>query len=257
MKLLEGGNIWDDVVTGFDPSVVAKPLEDATQRYLKDVGVDVYVVGSGYEPRLDAQGRPVPSNDLDVMIDLPTSMQHFGTKDSSTTRKALAAHLNQQGIQTKLAGVTVHCRIPLDGQFYQVDIKVVNNADKVSQFHRHSIPQGSPYKGVNKQMIINTLASSKNMLWSPDEGLYARDAMGKKANLLSDDWDTIAQYLLGKGATGKDLGSVESIMAKIPDGAAKDEIMAKAKASASWQAATPTVQEGSREWFRFLIDHIL
>jgi len=31
------------------------------------------------------------------------------------------------------------------------------------------------------------------------------DAAGKKAELLSDDWDTIAQYLLGEGATGKDL----------------------------------------------------
>jgi hypothetical protein len=257
MQLNEGGNIWDDVVTGFDPSVIAKPLEDVTQKYLNDVGVEVYVVGSGYEPRKDAQGNPVPSNDLDVMIDLPISMQHFGTKDSSTTRKALAAHLNQQGIETKLAGVTVHSRIPLGNKFYQVDIKVVNNAAKVAQFHRHEIPQGSPYKGVNKQMIMNTLATSKNMLWSPDEGLYARDVAGKKANLLSDEWDTIAQYLLGKGATGKDLGSVESIMAKIPDGAAKDEILAKAKASSSWQAATPTVQEGSREWFRFLMDHIL
>jgi hypothetical protein len=75
--------------------------------------------------------------------------------------------------------------------------------------------------------------------------------------LLSDEWDTIAQYRLGKGATGRDLGSVESIMAKIPDEAVKAEIMAKAKASASWQAATPTVQEGTREWFRFLMDHIL
>jgi len=257
MRLNEGGNIWDDVVTGFDPSIIAKPLEDATQKYLNDVGVEVYVVGSGYQPRKDAQGNSVPSNDLDVMIDLPLSMKHFGTADSSTTRKALAAHLNQQGIQTKLAGVTVHSRIPLDNKFYQVDIKVVNNAAKVAQFHRHEIPQGSPYKGVNKQMIMNTLATSKNMLWSPDEGLYARDAAGKKANLLSDEWDTIAQYLLGKGSTGKDLGSVESIMAKIPDGPEKEEILAKAKASSSWQAATPTVQEGSREWFRFLMDHIL
>lgn len=257
MKLAEGGNIWDDVVTGFDPSVVAKPLEDATQQYLDDVGVAVHVVGSGYKPRLDAEGNPVPSNDLDVMIDLPIAMKHFGTKDSSTTRKALAAYLNQKGVETKLAGVTVHSRIPMGGKFYQVDIKVVNKADVVSAFHRHDIPQGSPYKGVNKQMMLNTLASSQNMLWSPDEGLYARDAMGKKANFLSDNLDEIAKYLLGKQAKGSDLGSVESILAAIPDEARKADILAKAKASSSWQAATPTVQEGSREWFRFLMDHIL
>ena len=257
MKLLEGGNIWDDVVTGFDPGKVAKPLEAETQKYLKDVGVPVHVVGSGYKPRLDAQGQPVPSNDLDVMIDLPIAMKHFGTTDSSTTRKALAAHLNQKNIQTKLAGVTVHCRIPLDSDFYQVDIKVVNKAETVSAFHRHDIPQGSPYKGVNKQMMLNTLASSQNMLWSPDEGLYARDANGKKANFLSDNLDEIARYLLGKQASGSDLGSVESILAAIPDEVRRNDILSKAKASSSWQAATPTVQEGTREWFRFLIDHIL
>ena len=108
MKLLEGGNIWDDVVTGFDPGKVAKPLEAETQKYLNDVGVTVHVVGSGYKPRLDAQGQPVPSNDLDVMIDLPLAMKHFGTADSSTTRKALAAHLNQNGIQTKMMAATVY-----------------------------------------------------------------------------------------------------------------------------------------------------
>jgi hypothetical protein len=94
--------------------------------------------------------------------------------------------------------------------------------------------------------VMNALASTQGMLWSPDEGLYKRDASGKKAELLSDDWDMIAQYLLGKGATGSDLGSVESIMAKITDPQRKEEIMNMARAGASWQAATP----GVNEWFK-------
>jgi hypothetical protein len=92
---------------------------------------------------------------------------------------------------------------------------------------------------------MNALASSQNMLWSPDEGLYARDANGKKAQLLSDEWDSIAKYLLGASASGKDLGSVESIMAKVPP-EKQEDIMAKARAGHSWQTATP----GVNEWFK-------
>ena len=164
--------------------------------------------------------------------------------------KALNDYMQKQGLQTKQAGVTVHTRIPMGDKFYQVDIKVVPNASKVAQYHRHDIPKGSPYKGVNKQLVMNALASTQGMLWSPDEGLYKRDNAGKKAELLSDDWDTIAKYLLGQGASGQDLGSVESIMDKIPDQKRKDDIMNMARAGHSWQQATPNVTE----WFRRALD---
>jgi len=96
---------------------------------------------------------------------------------------------------------------------------------------------------------MSALASSQGMLWSADEGLYARDEAGKKAQLLSDNWDTIAQYLLGKGATGKDLGSVESILAKVPE-QNREQIMVTARAGRSWQSATP----GVNEWFKNTLD---
>lgn len=250
MKLFEGGNIWPDVVTNFDPGQVGKPLTDTTQKYLSKLGATVHTIGSCWKPRYDKDGNVVPSNDLDAMVDLAILQKAFNTTDAKTTRKALSNYLQEQGVETYQAGVTVHTKMPMGGKFYQVDIKVVPNAAKVAQFHRHEIPQGSQYKGVNKQLVMNALASSQRMLWSPDEGLYARDANGKKAELLSDDWDTIAQYLLGKGASGKDLGSVESIMAKIPDPKRREEIMNMARSGASWQAATPNVTE----WFRRAMD---
>lgn len=243
--LVEGGNIWDDVATNFDPREVGKALTATTQKYLDQLGVRVNTIGSAYKPRFDREGNVVPSNDLDAMLDLAVLQHVFGTSDGKTTRKALNDYLTKQGLKTYQAGVTVHTRVPMGDKFYQVDLKVVPNAAKVAQFHRHDIPQGSPYKGVNKQLVMNALATSKGMLWSPDEGLYARDQAGKKAQLLSDDWDTIAQYLLGKGATGKDLGSVESILAKIPQ-EQQQAIMDKARAGHSWQAATP----GVNEWFK-------
>lgn len=251
MRILnEGGNIWPECETGFNPGKVGKPLTKTTQKYLDPTGAKVEVVGSCWKPRYDADGNVVPSNDLDALTDLDTLMSYFGTKDSSTTRKALSEFLQKQGLATKLAGVTVHTKVPLGDKSYQVDIKVVKNAAEVAQYHRHDIPQGSPYKGVNKQLVMNALASSQNMLWSPDEGLYARDSAGKKAELLTTNWDKIAEYLLGKGASGKDLGSVESILVKIPDQKRKEEIMSMARSGRSWQEQTPTVTE----WFRSVLE---
>lgn len=255
--LAEGGNIWPDVTVEFDPSKVAKPLELETEKILSEIGLNVHLVGSGYQVRYDDKGNAVPTNDLDVMIDLPQTMAYFKTPDASQTRKELAKFIKQKGIETYQSGVTVHARVPLGDKFYQVDIKVVNNAAKVAAFHRHDIPPGSPYKGVNKQLMISTLASSKGLLWSSDEGLYRRDQQGKKAELISDEMNEIAKHLLGPKASAKDLGSVESIMAAIPSEAVKNDILAKAKMSSSWLKATPHIKEGSQEWFRFLLDHIL
>jgi hypothetical protein len=178
-------------------------------------------------------------------FDIP-KMKKLADEDKAA-RQALDDYLTAKGVKTYKAGVTVHILLPFQDKFHQVDIKVVRKAEKVAAFHRHKIPAGSPYKGVNKQMMMNSLASSQGLLWSPDEGLYKRDEQGKKADFLSDDLDEIAQYLLGKDANADSLGSVESILDAIPNEAKRNEIFDKARSSASWQAATPTV--GTNEWF--------
>ena len=240
MYLTEGGNIWDDAEP-YDQAN-AEALEKQLEKYLSGTGLDVFRIGSGATP---TPGKI--SGDLDVMVDLDVAAKAFNEQDPKNVRIALEKFLQEKGLDTRRIAVTVHVKLPFGNTFHQVDIKVVKNAANVYKFHVHDIPKGSPWKGVNKQMMLNTLASSQGMLWSPDEGLYARDANGKKAQLLSTDLDEIAQYLLGKGASARDLGSVESIMAAIPDEARRNEIFAKAKASPSWQAATPDV--GTNEWF--------
>ena len=255
----------------------------ATEDLIKETGLQIFVIGSSANPTqnvyiddqlvgifrerqkkfipLDkfkekylpghipngANLIPKKSGDLDVMVDGQQAADYFQTKDGKTTRQALDNMLQQTGVKTHKAGVTVHTCVPYQDNLYQVDIKVVNKAERVSKFHHHDIPPGSPYKGVNKQMMMNTLASSQSLLWSPDEGLYKRDAAGKKGEFITDELDDIAKYLLGSGASAADLGSVESIMAAIPDDAKRNDIFAKAKASSSWQAATPDA--GTNEWF--------
>ena len=283
MMLTEGGNIWPET-TDYDQTVeMIDGLVGATEDLIKDTGLQLFVIGSSANPtqnvyigdqligifrerqkkfipldklkdtylpgQLPSNARLIPkkSGDLDVMVDGRQASEYFQTNDSKTTRQALDTMLEKIGVKTRKAGVTVHIMVPYQDKFYQVDVKVVDKAERVSKFHLHDIPPGSPYKGVNKQMMMNTLASSQGLLWSPDEGLYKRDAAGKKGEFITDELDDIAKYLLGSAAGAADLGSVESIMAAIPDDAKRNDVFAKAKASASWQAATPDA--GTNEWF--------
>ncbi len=240
MIIIEGGNIWDECQP-FDQAI-AEDLEKELEKYLSGTGLNVYRIGSGATP---TPGKI--SNDLDVMVDLETASKFFKIEDPKDIRIALEKHLNNQGLETRRIAVTVHVKLPFGDECHQVDIKVVRNAAKVHKFHIHKIPSGSPYKGVNKQMMLNALATSQGYLWSPDEGLYKRDSAGKKADFLSDDLDEIAQYLIGPSAKAEDLGSVESILDAIPDKNKKEEIFNIARSSQSWQKATPTV--GTNEWF--------
>jgi len=230
--IFEGGNIWPES-EGFDQAIAAEMARE-TEKYLKGVHTPVHLIGSAATP---TPGKI--SGDLDVMIDINPLMQQFGTKDGKTTRIELEKYLQSAGLQTKRTGVTVHILLPFKGKFYQVDIKAVPNAEKVHKFHHHAIPQGSPYKGVHKQVILSTLASHKGMLWSPDEGLYARDEQGKKSQFISNDLNAIAKKLLGPQANATNLGSVEAILDSIPDEALRNEVLQKASAGSSWQHVQP------------------
>ena len=118
---------------------------------------------------------------------------------------------------------------------------VTPNAERVAKFHTHNIPLGSPYKGVNKQLIIAILAKSKGYLWSAWQGLFLRDANGKKSDFVSDDLGTIAKAIIGNHASAKDLSSTESVLAALPNDEAKD-LLLKAKEDANW-VEVPTTQE--------------
>lgn len=228
--LMEGGNIWDDCEP-FDQSQ-APQIEAQLERYLRGTGLKVYRIGSGATPT-----PGVMSGDLDVMVDLDTAAQLFNEEDPKKIRIELEKYLNSKGLETKRIAVTVHVRLPFGSTCHQVDVKVVRNAANVHKFHVHEIPKGSSYKGVHKQMIMNALASSQNLLWSPDEGLYARNEQGKKADLISTDLDEIARYLIGPNASARSLGSVESIMAALPDAATRQKIYSLAAGGQSWKSA--------------------
>ena len=217
--------------TDFDQKFASNILK-VVNGALGKTGITVIPVGSGATPTAGKM-----SGDFDVMADEEDVKNYFNVPDAKSARKALNDYLHGLGFNTAQSGINVHILIPLpDGSKAQTDIMVTPNAGTISKFHVHSLPQGSPYKGKNKILLMTLLAKQKGMLWSPWQGLFMRDASGKKGEFVSNDIDQVAKTLISANASGKDLGSVESILGAMPQDQAQ-RILADIRNDPNWEEA--------------------
>lgn len=230
MQLNEGGNVWPDV-DPFTKSEAPDILKRAQQ--VMPPGIELIPVGSA--------GHKASSGDMDIMVDADQVLKAFGVKDEKTARAALKTSMIDRGVTSAQTGINVHLKIPNGEKFAQVDIMLVKNAGQVSKFHQHDYSiEKTPFKGVHKHILLSSMAKETRtadypygMMWSGFQGLFARDATGKKADLITQDADEVATILLGPGANGADLGSVEKILNKLPMGV-KDPRVQHALADENW-----------------------
>jgi len=247
MILLEGGNVFANAVP-FDHKDVPAILKTVNSA-LEGTGIIAIPVGSAASPK---PGKT--SGDMDVIVDEQAVLNFFNSTDPKAARKALNDYIRAKGMETAQTGINVHVNVPVGSEHHQVDIMVTANAEKIAKFHTHKIPSNSPYKGINKQLLIAIIAKSKHFLWSAWQGLFARDPAGKKAGFITDDLNKIAQELIGPRATEEDLSSVESILKALPpEEAAK--YLALAKADPNWKEL-PITKEGTNEWFRNMLNKL-
>ena len=74
-------------------------------------------------------------------------------------------------------------------------------------------------------------------MWSGFQGLYSRNAEGKKDQLVTRNPDLVAKLLLNPKATRKDLGNVEHIVAAMTDDALKEKKMSAFRADMAKEKA--------------------
>jgi hypothetical protein len=247
MILTEGGNVFANAAP-FDHKDVPAILKTVNNA-LRGTGIEVIPVGSAASP---TPGKR--SGDMDVLADEAAVMGYFKAKDAKTARKALNDYITGRGLETAQTGINVHVNVPVGGEYHQVDIMVTANAPQIAKFHTHQIPAGSPYKGVNKQLLMAFLAKDRGYMWSAWQGLFARDAAGKKAEFVTDDLAKIAEILTGR-ADANVLGSVESILAALPQDQAA-ELLARGKADPNWKEIKQESRVGTNEWFRNLLNKL-
>ena len=221
----EGGNIFPNSVS-FDHAKIPA-LMKAINGVLAKTGSKAIPIGSGATP---TKGKI--SGDLDMIVDMDQLKQHFNMEDQKdpVIRKKLRQVFDLAGFNTGQSGTSVHVEVPDGDETHQIDIMVVPNAETASKFHTHAIPQGSKFKGVNKMIALAKLAKDKDMKWSPYKGLLNRET----DELISNNLDDIAKRLLSPNASGKDLGSVESIMSALGKEAG-DALLADLRSGANWK----------------------
>ena len=239
MQLNEGGNVWDDV-DPFSKKEAEAILQRAQQ--VMPPGLELIPVGSA--------GHKASSGDMDLMVDAESVLKSFGVKDEKTARAALKQSMIDRGVVAAQTGINVHLKIPNGDKFAQVDIMLVKNAGQVSKFHQHDYSvENSPFKGVHKHILLSSIAKETRtqqfpygLMWSGFQGLFARNPDGKKGDLISQDADEVAVILLGPGAHGDSLGSVEKILAALPQGA-NDPRVQHALADENWPKQNEAMSE--------------
>lgn len=222
-----GGNVFTDVVP-FDHSQIGA-IEQHLNSVLSQAGVCVIPIGSTATPTV---GKT--SGDFDVLVDERSLAQLFNEDNPRNIRKRLKDLFDQSGATTKLNGIAVHVRVPVDGRAYQADILVAPQAQQISRFHIHKIPPGSQYKGVHKHLAMMYLAKSRGLLWSAFQGLFTRDKEGRRGDFITNKLDTIAYLLIGVNGKEQDFDCFENIVAALPEEFA-NKIIADLREDPSWK----------------------
>jgi hypothetical protein len=254
----KGSRIFPDTVP-FQKKHADK-LRAKMDKYLAQLGLQSVGVGSTSDPDRDPEEL---ASDLDTMVDLDDVIRQLNPRQNpadkkdtieKAARRSLAAAIEEMGLQTSQTGVNVFVRMPYGSHAHQIDLECIRKVSKVSRYHQHRIPRGSPYKGVSKQLMIAILAKQKGYVYSAWEGLYVRTPENKKGELVADDWDDIAKVLLGDTATGENLSSVEAILKSLPTDQAQT-LLARAKEDKNWVERKPTAESvfakpTDLDWFK-------
>lgn len=159
---------------------------------------------------LGSVGKKASSGDIDVGVDA-----------SQITKDELAQRLMQwvkkvhpddaPRLWVAKSGDSVHFRTPIAGNenkgYVQTDLMFSDDM-AFQKFSMASEGDKSAYSGMDRNVLLASIAKARGMKWSYKAGLVNRET----SETISRDPNKIAELLLGKGAHPEQLNSVESII---------------------------------------------
>jgi hypothetical protein len=204
--MMEGGNIFKDATGTPITTRISKEAIPETIQWLESI-TGLPLVNN----TLGSVGKKESSGDLDIAVD-ETAI----SKDQLVER--LTAFVQKMGKDPKAwirkSGISVHFLTPIRGDaqqgYVQTDFMFGPDIEQM-KFGLWSAGDASKYSGADRNLIMSSIAKSTGMKYSWQKGLMNRES----EQVITTNPDAVAQYLLGKGATQKDLESVESIMARL------------------------------------------
>jgi hypothetical protein len=177
----------------------------------------------------------------------------------SASKAALAAYMTKNGLPTDPGTLTVH--YISNGKNYSIDLIVRPRNAWPLHTHDFSLDPGmrggdlwneiypALAKVSSQKKIVDPKTGEEkgNIQFSPDHGLIDRET--GKVVASGAEKDKIAKFLIGPEATARDISSLSGIkkaLTRYPD---------------KWNAIKqfypqPELAEGTREWFRFIMDNI-
>ena len=248
MYIKEGGNVFKDAdgailttrINQTDVKPTVKWLEQLTGLPL----IDNMLGSTGLKPT---------SGDLDLAVDPKTI-----NKDELESR--LTKWAESHGFDPKewirKSGISVHFKAPITGRedkgYIQTDFMFVQKPD-YSKFLMRADP-ASDFKGATRNILMNSIAKGAGYKLSPNNGLLNRT----DSSFITDDPNKIAQMILSKGATEKDLYSVEAIMAALQNDPNKDAKLSDFRGYAERENIQfEQIKEGGSDWLARLRDRIV
>ncbi len=248
MLIKEGGNVFKDA----NGAIVTKRINQTdvkpTVQWLEQLtGLPLM------DNMLGSTGQKPTSGDLDLAVDPKTI-----SKDDLVAKltKWAESHGFTPAEWIRKSGVSVHFKAPITGRedqgYIQTDFMFVQKPD-FSKFLMRADPT-STYKGVTRNVLMNSIAKAAGYKLSPNSGLLSR----LDNSFVTDQPEQIAKYILNKGASEKDLFSVEAILGALQNDPDKDAKLADFRGYAEREGLQfESIKEGGSDWLARLRDRIV
>ena len=220
MNIFEGGNVFKD---GDGRALTQRINQTDVKPTL--AWLDLMLPGLDLQNNtLGSTGLKPTSGDLDVAVDA-----NRVTKEQLTTR--LGQWAQSHGFKpedyVKKTGTAVHFKTPIVGNpangYVQTDFMFLKNVPW-SKFVL-TAPANSEYKGVDRNVLMNSMAKSMGYKLNQIAGIADRATN----QVITDDPDKVAKLLLNKSATRDDLYSVETIIQALANDPKRDAKLADAR----------------------------
>ena len=220
MNIFEGGNVFKD---GDGRALTQRINQTDVKPTL--AWLDLMLPGLDLQNNtLGSTGLKPTSGDLDVAVDA-----NRVTKEQLTTR--LSQWAQSHGFKpedyVRKTGTAVHFKTPIVGNpangYVQTDFMFLKNVPW-SKFVL-TAPANSEYKGVDRNVLMNSIAKSMGYKLNQIAGIADRATN----QVITDDPDKVAKLLLNKSATRDDLYSVETIIQALATDPKRDAKLADAR----------------------------
>ena len=229
MILKEGGNVFktepkdpESVITQRIATADVDPTIDWLNKTFGFKFIDEDMLGTtGKKVKPDGTFEENSSGDIDLNVDsreLPK--QEIIAKLSDWCQKQGIPDLEIMNKGRTFtagwvadAGLQVHFRTPIKGDpangFVQTDFMLTDNPALQRGAKRGGTEN---YTGADRAVLLSSLARGRGYKFSPTKGVV--DPNNGDA-VVANDWDEIAEILLGPGAREADTHTVESMIAKL------------------------------------------